>query len=205
MKATEILSKIKTYLGEDTADIVENIEQSQVVELAQAKLENGTVLEAEAFESGKEIFILTDDEKVAVPVGEYQMEDGQILVVEEEGLIAEIKEAEAKEEEEVEASEEVSEESLEETETELEEVEAEYATKEELAEVKSMLEEIKAMIEKKEEMSEVEEQVKEELSETPATEAITHNPEPKQKVSLKYAQNRKQSTFDKVMSKIVNN
>lgn len=199
MKATEILSKIKTYLGEDTADIVENIEQSQVVELAQAKLDNGTVLEAEAFESGKEIFILTDDEKVAVPVGEYQMEDGQILVVEEEGLIAEIKEAEAKEEEEVEASEEVSEE------TELEEVEAEYATKEELAEVKSMLEEIKAMIEKKEEMSEVEEQVKEELSETPATEAITHNPEPKQKVSLKYAQNRKQSTFDKVMSKIVNN
>ena len=201
MKATEILSKIKTYLGEDTADIVENIEQSQVVELAQAKLENGTVLEAEAFESGNEIFILTDDEKVAVPVGEYQMEDGQILVVSEEGIIGEIKSAE--QEEEVEASEEVSEEL--ETETELEEVEAEYATKEELAEVKSMLEEIKAMIEKKEEMSEVEEQVKEELSETPATEAITHNPEPKQKVSLKYAQNRKQSTFDKVMSKIVNN
>lgn len=198
MKATEILSKIKTYLGEDTADIVENIEQSQVVELAQAKLENGTVLEAEAFESGKEIFILTDDEKVAVPVGEYTMEDGQILVVEEEGIIGEIK-SESQEEEEVEASEEVSEE------TELEEVEAEYATKEELAEVKSMLEEIKAMIEKKEEMSEVEEQVKEELSETPATEAITHNPEPKQKVNLKYAQNRKQSTFDKVMSKIVNN
>ena len=199
MKATEILSKIKTYLGEDTADIVENVEQDQVVELAQAKLENGTVLEAEAFESGNEIFILTDDEKVAVPVGEYQMEDGQILVVEEEGLIAEIKKAEAKEEEEVEASEEVSEE------TELEEVEAEYATKEELAEVRSLVEEIKAMIEKKEEMSEVEEQVKEELSETPATEAITHNPEPKQKVSLKYSQNRKQSTFDKVMSKIVNN
>ena len=197
MKATEILSKIKTYLGEDTADIVENIEQSQVVELAQAKLDNGTVLEAEAFESGNEIFILTDDEKVAVPVGEYTMEDGQILVVSEDGIIGEIKSAE--QEEEVEASEEVSEE------LETEEVEAEYATKEELAEVRSLVEEIKQMIEKKEEMSEVEEQVKEELSETPATEAITHNPEPKQKVSLKYAQNRKQSTFDKVMSKIVNN
>jgi len=196
MKATEILSKIKTYLGEDTADIVENIEQSQVVELAQAKLDNGTVLEAEAFEAGNEIFILTDDEKVAVPVGEYTMEDGQILVVSEEGIIGEIKSAE-QEEEEVEASEEVEE--LE------EEVEAQYATKEELAEVRSLIEEIKQMIEKKEEMSEVEEQVKEELSETPATEAITHNPEPKQKVSLKYAQNRKQSTFDKVMSKIVNN
>jgi len=199
MKATEILSKIKTYLGEDTADIVENIEQSQVVELAQAKLDNGTVLEAEAFEAGNEIFILTDDEKVAVPVGEYTMEDGQILVVSEEGIIGEIKSAE--QEEEVEASEEVSEE----TETELEEVEAEYATKEELAEVKSMLEEIKAMIEKKEKMSEVEEQVKEELSETPATEAITHNPEPKKQVNLKFAQNRKQGTIDRVMQKLINN
>tara|TARA_B100000927_G_scaffold290798_1_gene290637 strand:- start:980 stop:1588 length:609 start_codon:yes stop_codon:yes gene_type:complete len=201
MKATEILSKIKTYLGEDTADIVENVEQDQEVkvELAQAKLENGTVLEAEAFESGNEIFILTDDEKVAVPVGEYQMEDGQILVVKEEGLIAEIKKAEAKEEEEVEASEDQVEEQLEE-----EEVEAKYATKEELAEVKSLVEEIKAMIEKKEEMSEVEEQVKEELSETPAAEAITHNPEPQQKVNLKFAKNRKLSTLDKVMSKIVN-
>ena len=201
MKATEILSKIKTYLGEDTADIVENVEQDQEVkvELAQVKLENGTVLEAEAFESGKEVFILTDDEKVAVPVGEYQMEDGQLLVVQEEGLIAEIKKAEAKEEEEVEASKEQVEEQLEE-----EEVEAKYATKEELAEVKSLVEEIKAMIEKKEEMSEVEEQVKEELSETPAAEAITHNPEPQQKVNLKFAKNRKLSTLDKVMSKIVN-
>jgi len=198
MKATEILSKIKTYLGEDTADIVENVEQDQEVkvELAQVKLENGTVLEAEAFESGKEVFILTDDEKVAVPVGEYQMEDGQILVVQEEGLIGEIKKAEAKEEEEVEASEE--------QELEEEEVEAKYATKEELAEVKSLVEEIKAMIDKKEEMSEVEEQVKEELSETPAAEAITHNPEPQQKVNLKFAKNRKLSTLDKVMSKIVN-
>lgn len=194
MKATEILSKIKTYLGEDTADIVNDIEQTQEVKLAQAKLDNGTVLEAEAFESGNEVFIVSDDERVAVPVGEYLMEDGQILVVSEEGVIGEIKSEEAKEEEEeVEATEEI------------EEVEAEYATKEELAEVKSMLEEIKAMIDKKEEMSEVEEQVKEELSETPATEAITHNPEPKQKVSLKYAQNRKQSTFDKVMNKIINN
>ena len=200
MKATEILSKIKTYLGEDTADIVENVEQDQEVkvELAQVKLENGTVLEAEAFEAGKQVFILTDDEKVAVPVGEYQMEDGQLLVVQEEGLIAEIKKAEAKEEEEVEASEE------EELDKHDEEVEAKYATKEELAEVKSLVEEIKQMIEKKEEMSEVEEQVREELSETPAAEAITHNPEPQQKVNLKFAKNRKTSTLDKVMSKIVN-
>ena len=84
-------------------------------------------------------------------------------------------------------------------------MEAQYATKEELAEVRSLVEEIKQMIEKKEEMSEVEEQVKEELSETPATEAITHNPEPKKQVNLKFAQNRKQGTIDRVMQKLINN
>ena len=203
MKATEMLNKIKTFLGEDTADIVENIEQNQEVKLAQMTLENGTVLEAESFEAGQEVFILTDDEKVALPVGEYELEDGMMLVVAEEGLIAEIKEAAEEEvEEEVEASE------VEAADVEVEaaeEVEAEYATKEELAEVKSMLEEIKAMIDKKEEMSEVEAQVKEELSETPAAEPISHNPEPKQKVNLKFAQNRQRNSLDKVMQKLINN
>ena len=203
MKATEMLNKIKTFLGEDTADIVENIEQNQEVKLAQMTLENGTVLEAESFEAGQEVFILTDDEKVALPVGEYELEDGMMLVVAEEGLIAEIKEAAEEEvEEEVEASE------VEAADVEVEaaeEVEAEYATKEELAEVKSMLEEIKAMIDKKEEMSEVEAQVKEELSETPAAEPISHNPEPKQKMNLKFAQNRQRNSLDKVMQKLINN
>jgi hypothetical protein len=195
MKATEMLNKIKTFLGEETADIVENIEQTEKVELAQAKLENGTVLEAEAFEAGNEIFIVTEDERVAVPVGEYEMEDGKILIVAEEGLIGEIKDAEA---EEVEAEKE----------------EMGYVTKEELAEAVS---EIKAMIEdlKKEEMSEevettnveeteLSEDLKEELSQ-PAAEPIAHNPEQKQNnINVKFAQNRKQTTLDRVLSKINN-
>lgn len=195
MKATEMLNKIKTFLGEETADIVENIEQTEKVELAQAKLENGTVLEAEAFEAGNEIFIITEDEKVAVPVGEYEMEDGKILIVAEEGLIGEIKDAE---EEEIEAEKE----------------EMGYVTKEELAEAVS---EIKAMIEdlKKEEMSEeveeateneveLSEDLKEELSQ-PAAEPIAHNPEQKQNnINVKFAQNRKQTTLDRVLSKINN-
>ena len=57
-------------------------------------------LEADAFESGKEVFIRTEDEKVALPVGEYELEDNRILVVEEEGLIKEIKAEEHEEEEE---------------------------------------------------------------------------------------------------------
>ena len=79
MKSTQMLNKIKTLL-----DIQ--------IKLEEMKLENGTRVEAESFEKGKEIFIMTDDEKVAMPVGEYILEDGRLLVVEEEGLIADMRE-----------------------------------------------------------------------------------------------------------------
>tara|TARA_B100000902_G_scaffold351814_1_gene362053 strand:+ start:32 stop:631 length:600 start_codon:yes stop_codon:yes gene_type:complete len=199
MKSTEILNKIKTFLGEEKIEQEETqVEETQLeesqekVELAQATLENGTVLEAEAFEAGNEIFIVTEDERVAVPVGEYQMEDGQMLVVSEEGIIGEIKSAEAEESEEEAQEEEV--------------VEAEYVSKEEF---NSAVEEIKGMInelkEVKEEMAEVEEQVKQELSETPATEPITHNPEAKQEFKVNFGQNRPETALDRVMKKLTNN
>jgi hypothetical protein len=79
MKSTEMLNQIKTLL---------NIE----VKLEEQKLENGTRVEAESFEKGKEIFILTDDEKVAMPVGEYLLEDGRLIVVAEEGIIDDVRE-----------------------------------------------------------------------------------------------------------------
>lgn len=61
------------------------------VKLEEQKLENGTLIEADSFEKGKEIFIKTDDEKVAMPVGEYMTEDGKLIVVEEEGIIADMR------------------------------------------------------------------------------------------------------------------
>ena len=79
MKSKEMLNQIKTLL---------NIE----VKLEEMKLENGTVVTAEDFSEGKEIFIVTDDEKVAMPVGEYLLEDGRLLVVTEEGMIADVRE-----------------------------------------------------------------------------------------------------------------
>lgn len=195
MKSTEILNKIKTFLGEDQIEetqveetqLEEQVEEStEEVKLAQATLENGTILEAEAFEAGNEIFIVTEDERVAVPVGEYLMEDGQMLVVSEEGIIGEIKAQE--EEEEVEAEEES------------------YVSKEEF---ESAVEEIKGMInelkDKKEEMAEVEEQVKQELSETPAVEPISHNPEAKEKFKVNFGQNRPETALDRVMKKLTNN
>jgi len=197
MKATEMLNQVKNLLGVELSDI----------QLAELKLENGTVLEADAFESGKEVFIRTEDEKVALPVGEYELEDNRILVVEEEGLIKEIK-AEEHEEEEEEKKE--------------EEVEAEYVSREEF---KKEIDEIKGMIEKmmehgdkkKEEMSsQVAEQVslavtevlneeevlKEELS-APAVEPLKHNPEVEtSNFKVKFAQKRSESTLDRVMRNI---
>jgi hypothetical protein len=71
------------------------------VKLEQMKLTDGvSVLEADAFEAGNEVFIVTeDDQRIAVPVGEYDLENGMVLIVAEEGMIAEIKEKEAEEEE----------------------------------------------------------------------------------------------------------
>ena len=194
-----MLNKVKELVG---------VELEQEVKLAQATLENGTVIESEDFAVGSEVFIVTEDEKVALPVGEYNLEDGEMLKVEEEGIIASIGAAEEPAEEEA-----SKEENLEDDKEEMG-----YATKQELAEVKEMIEEIKAMI-KKEEMSEVEEpkeelseevqeeEVKEELSavEEPVAK-VTHNPEKEdKKVNLNlYGQKREMTTMDRVFSKIAN-
>jgi len=87
MSKTKILNEIKTLLGLQ-------------VKLEAMKLENGTVLEAEAFEPNQEVFIVNAEDRVALPIGEYILEDKRILVVIEEGIIAEIKEAQSEEEEE---------------------------------------------------------------------------------------------------------
>ena len=191
-----MLNKVKELIG---------VELSEEVQLAQATLENGTVIESEDFAAGSEVFIVTEDEKVALPIGDYTLEDGEVLKVEEEGIIASIGAAEeAPAEEEVEAQEE----------------EMGYATKEELAEVKAMIEEIKSMLEPKEEMSEEapntikseetttktvyasEEEV--ELSAEPIAK-ITHNPEAETKKNLNlFSQKRPSNTADRVMQRIAN-
>ena len=189
MKATEVLKKAKELLSIETEE----------VKLATATLENGTIIEAESFAAGEEVFIVTEDEKVALPVGDYTLEDGNVLMVKEEGIIDSI--GAAVEEEEP------SEESLnEETELEEDKEEMGYATKEELAEVKSMIEEIKAIIESKEEMSEeikeeeVKEEIKEKLSEIPK---VKHNPEKEVERNLNlFSQKRATTTYDRVLSKI---
>ena len=196
-----MLNQIKSVLGVE-------LSTEEKINLEQMKLENGTVLEAESFESGKEVFILTDDEKVALPIGEYEMEDGKILVIEEDGIISEIKEGGEEEVEEV-----IEEESSEVEEELSEEV---YASKDEISELKAMIEDLKSQLQLKEEekveeiglavttMLSEQEQLQEELSK-PASEPIKHSPEAKQELNkVVYSQKRNLTTKDIVYNKIAN-
>ena len=92
MKANNILNRILAELS-----------SIREVKFEQMTLENGAVLEAESFEAGNEVFVLSGEDRVAAPIGEHLLADGRILVITEEGVIAEIKEADAEVAEEVEA------------------------------------------------------------------------------------------------------
>jgi len=196
MKSTAMINQIKTLL---------NIE----VKLEEMKLENGTIVSAESFEKDKEIFIKTDDELVAMPVGEYLLEDGRLVVVEAEGLIADVRDvaddAPAKESEE---GEEITED-LEEKDEKEEKKEMGYATKEELSsavkEIKANIEEIKEMMMPKEEEESTlkSRTVKEEFSEA-ATKPIKHNPETKSdSKKVEFAKGKMGATaLDRVLSRL---
>ncbi len=196
-----MLNQIRTLL---------NIE----VKLEEMKLENGTVVSAETFEKGSEIFIVTDDEKVAMPVGEYILEDGRLVIVSEEGIIADVREVSdevpAKETKE---GEEITEDLADETiETEVpeevvQEVEAIVEAVVEviapvIEEVKSEVEELKKEFGKMKKYEEEEEKKKEEMS--AARKPIRHNPEAKtaQKKQVQFAKGQFTTTLDRVLNKL---
>jgi len=91
MKANNILNRILAELS-----------SIREVKFEQMTLENGAVLEAESFEAGNEVFVISGEDRVAAPIGEHLLADGRVLVITEEGVIAEIKEATAEAEVEVE-------------------------------------------------------------------------------------------------------
>jgi len=178
MSERNTLAKIKAVLGMD-------------LKLEQMTLDNGAILEAEVFEAGQEVFIVTDDEKIALPVGEYKMEDGRILVIAEEGIIAEIKEEVAEEEKEAEPEAEV-------------EAEAENVTPKKIVESITK-EQFFTEVERLESMIK-ELQTKEELSAEPKVEEIKHSPEAKVEKKNTFAKynNRPQTTEQVVFNKLFN-
>jgi polyhydroxyalkanoate synthesis regulator phasin len=88
------LESITNAIKEGFEAILSNKQEEVVVELAQIKLIDGvTILEAESFEAGMPVFVVAENgDKVPAPIGEHELEDGKILVITEEGMIAEIKE-----------------------------------------------------------------------------------------------------------------
>lgn len=195
MKPTEMLSQIKTLL-------------SAKVSLAQQTLEDGvTVIEAEAFEAGQAVFIVSDEERIALPIGDYLTSEGKTIIVSEEGMIAEVKEAAAEE------IEEIKEEELEED-IIVEDV-PEAAAEEVAAIVEAVVEVIAPVIEEvKEQMEELKQKLadmedkKEKMSsQKPASKPMKHNPETQQKVAQNlYAQsNNSNTTKDRVFNKLFNN
>lgn len=174
-----VLNQIKTLLGIE-------------IKLEQMTLENGTVLEAESFEAGEAVFIVTEDGQVPLPVGEYELPESRVLVVSEEGVIGEMK---AMEEEPV------AEEAVETKEVEVEaSQEPSYVTKEDfeaaIGEIKSMLSETK-----KEEVKEEVELSKEDM---PAAKAIMPNPEKESQKSFNFHSIKFGGTESRVLSKIAN-
>ncbi len=199
MKATDILKRFETFLKRYS--------------FSQMKLDNGTILEAENFAEGDAIFIVTEDERVPLPIGDYELEDGKSLLIAEEGIIGSI--GEKVEEEENQKSEEMAVEKLEEHEEDKKEMS--YVSREELdeavSEVKDMIEEVKAKLEeaKEEEVVEADghEEEKEELSARlaePSVAPLKHNPEGSKSVGLKrIGQNRKANTpMDRIWERISN-
>ena len=174
-----VLNEIKTLLG-------------MQVELAQMKLMDGvTIIEAEAFEPEMPIFIVNGEERVALPVGEYQLDNGMMLIVEVEGIISELKEM--KEEEEVSV----------EVEVETPEMEQEMSTE---AQPKKVVESItkemffSALEELKKEIDSLKAS-KTELSAEP--QPLTYSPEEEvaKNVNL-YSSKRPMTTLDSVFSKL---
>ena len=176
-----------------------------IVELAQMKLADGvTILEADAFEAGMEVYVVTPDGNVPVPVGEYLLENEMILVVATEGIIEAIKEVEVEEVEAPEVVEEVAPvEAQAETERQpkrtIESVVKEHHFSSELETLKAELSALKA---EKEALAKELDTKKVELS-TPAVEPISYNPENESKVEVfRYSSKRNQSSVDRVLGKL---
>ena len=83
------LKTLKTFLGME-------------IKLEQMTLADGqTKIEADSFEVGKSVFVVVPEgEPIALPMGDYELEDGRILSANENGEIIDVKESEPMEEEE---------------------------------------------------------------------------------------------------------
>lgn len=178
-------------------DVFKKIELAltpEKVELASMSLADGTMVEAEVFEAGANVFLVGGDgEKIAAPVGEHKLEDGRVLVVEEEGIIKEIKEAAAEEEATVEIEVEAA-----------EEVAPEMTIADLVGLVQGLREEVEMMKQKMAEMPVIEEKKEEEVEVAMAAQRpiVAAPVEKKHELKFHIGAERVASTKDRVFSKL---
>ena len=199
-KVEQALNTIKVFLGME-------------VKLEQMKLVDGvTMIQADMFEQGSAVSIVNEDELIPLPVNNenepYELEDGRLLYVVEEGIISEIKDKE----EEVEEVEEVAPPAVEEMETEVKpSTQAVKKTIKSVIEEQhfSEIEELKKEIELlKTENTELKAVTVEEVAEVVELEEvkpIVPNPESQaERVEFKFGRNGFQSMEDKIREKLNN-
>lgn len=209
--AKEILNRVyEIIMGKE-------VEEAVKVELAQVKTMDGAAtLEAEAFEIGQTVFIVTEEGNIPVPLGEYTLEDGVKIKVDEQGIIVEVEAVGAEEKvveevaEEVEAKEEkeemMGEEKMEsmpkkvvKSKTEMEES---YFSKIEtrLSAIEKANEDLKAL---NVELSAENEELKKQLAESPA-EHTKFNPEAEAQRDIKFkiGARREETITDRVFNSL---
>jgi len=205
MKAQNVLNKILTELA-----------SIRKVEFAQMNLENGTVLEAEAFEPENEVFVISGEDRVPAPVGEHKLEDGKILVIVEEGIISEIKEVETPEVEEVEMQSEEAVAVAEEVAADVADEAADAISEEVSAAIEvavaealvPVVEEVAAEMKKlREELASAKTEMaamEKKFSSQSAARPIKHNPAKPESKQAMFSSKRQPNTLDRVLAKLNN-
>jgi hypothetical protein len=206
--AKEILNRVyEIIMGQETKEPVK-------VDLAQVKTMDGqAVLEAEAFEIGNTVFIVTEEANIPVPMGEYTLEDGVKIKVDEQGIIVEVEAVGAEEVEEVVEEVEAKDEPMKEETGMMEsmpkkvvksktEMEESYFSKFEtrLSAIEKANEELKSL---NVELSAENEELKKQLAETPA-EHTKFNPEAEAQRDIKFkiGARREETVTDRVFNSL---
>ena len=192
----QALNTIKVYLGME-------------VKLEQMKLVDGvTMIQADMFEQGNAVSIVNEEELIPLPIGDYELEDGRMLMVVEEGIISEIKDKE----EEVEEVEEVAPPAVEEMETEVKpSTQAVKKTiksvieEQHFSEIEELKKEIELLKTENTELKAVTVEEVVEVVELEEVKPIVPNPESQaERVEFKYGRNGFQSMEDKIREKLNN-
>jgi hypothetical protein len=198
MEKETLLKKVKNFLVELTGIESESLE----TKLEDQVLTDGqTTIQADMFEAGQNVFVVVPDaEPVPLPVGEYELTEGKILVVKQDGIIDSIVDVEPMEENTDEAETEVPVEAEKTPEqAKVKKIVRSQVEEQHFAKVEELETKIAELESKLVELSKVEETI--ELTEEPKP--IQFNPENSKKVELvELTPGKAKGTRDSILEQI---